>query len=297
MRIMRSGQTSFAVEPWRRLVVGLVMLASLATVPTGEAWAGVGDLLVSPVRVVLEGRERSAQVTLVNKGTETSIYRVSIVNRRMLQNGAFEVIEEPGPDEKFAGELVRYAPRRITLEPDAPQTIRILLRKPSDLPAGEYRSHLLFRAVPQAIGGQSLENEETSGQGFSIKLTPIFGLTIPIIVRHGELWVDIAVTEPLLEVPANNNEPPVLQVRLVRRGERSVYGNVNVSFVDGTFGDELIGEVRGVAVYTPNDERFVRIPIKPEYASELEGRRIKVAFEEVGRPGNGAVAELSFSFK
>jgi P pilus assembly chaperone PapD len=100
----------------------------LATVPTGEAGAGVGDLLVSPVRVVLEGRERSAQVTLVNKGSETSIYRVSIVNRRMLQNGAFEVIEEPGPDEKFAGDLVRYAPRRITLEPDAPQTIRILLR-------------------------------------------------------------------------------------------------------------------------------------------------------------------------
>ena len=139
MRITRIGQTSFAVRPWRRLVVGLVMFASLATVPASEAWASVGDLLVSPVRVVLEGRQRSAQVTLVNKGTETGVYRVSIVNRRMLQNGAFEVIEEPGPDEKFAGELVRYAPRRITLEPDAPQTIRILLRKPSDLPAGVQR--------------------------------------------------------------------------------------------------------------------------------------------------------------
>ncbi len=294
----RTRRPARAASSLRASVIAVLAAVALAAPWPGEpgaAQAGVGDLLVSPVRVVLEGRERSAQVTLINKGNDVAVYRISLVNRRMLENGGFEEVEEPREGELLADDLIRYAPRRVTLEPNKPQTIRILMRKPGDLPAGEYRSHLMFRAVPKAGAGQSVETREDSSEGFTIRLTPIFGLTIPIIVRHGELSVDVAITETRFEASAGEGEPPILAVRLARQGGRSVYGDVKISLTGGTFEEEIIGEVRGVAVYTPNASRIVRVPLKPEFAADLKGREIRVAFEESGRPGKAVVAERLLS--
>ena len=75
-----------AASSLRASVIAVLAAFALAAPWPGEpgaAQAGVGDLLVSPVRVVLEGRERSAQVTLINKGNDVAVYRISLVNRRM----------------------------------------------------------------------------------------------------------------------------------------------------------------------------------------------------------------------
>ena len=136
--------------PMFRTMAFVVAALLVLAVPAKPLFAAPGDLLISPVRVVLEGRQRSAELTLVNRGEETMTYRVEFENRRMLEDGRFESALEAREGELFADSMIRYAPRRITLEPGSPQTIRVLLRKPSDLAEGEYRSHLLFRAVPEA---------------------------------------------------------------------------------------------------------------------------------------------------
>ena len=41
-----------------------------------------------------------------------------------------------------------------TLAPHQPQAIRIAARPPQGLPDGEYRVHLLFRAIPPATPGR-----------------------------------------------------------------------------------------------------------------------------------------------
>ena len=87
-----------------------------------QAVAGPGDLLVTPTRVVLEGRERSAELTLVNRGQERTTYRITLENRRMDAQGKFSEIDTPKDGELFAQNLIRYAPRRVTLEPNKPQT-------------------------------------------------------------------------------------------------------------------------------------------------------------------------------
>ena len=48
--------------------------------------AGVGDLLVAPTRIVLDGR-KGAEVILNNIGDEPATYRVSIEFRRMTEDG------------------------------------------------------------------------------------------------------------------------------------------------------------------------------------------------------------------
>lgn len=60
------------------------------------AQGGAGDITVTPTRIMLEGRTRSATISLANTGARKATYRLAIVNMRMTENGGFERIEEGG---------------------------------------------------------------------------------------------------------------------------------------------------------------------------------------------------------
>ena len=60
----------------------------LLALPT-PADAGVGDLLVAPTRIVLDGR-KGAEIILNNIGDEPATYRVSVEFRRMTEDGDLE---------------------------------------------------------------------------------------------------------------------------------------------------------------------------------------------------------------
>ena len=67
----------------------------------------------------------------------------------------------------------------MTLGPNESQVIKIQLNKTNDLATGEYRSHLYFRAVPAEMPlGESKPAKDSS---ISIKLIPVFGISIPVI--------------------------------------------------------------------------------------------------------------------
>ena len=59
--------------------------------------------------------------------------------------------------------MIVYAPRNVTLAPHEPQAIRIAARPPQGLPDGEYRVHLLFRAIPPA--NPVVQAARRAGQG------------------------------------------------------------------------------------------------------------------------------------
>jgi len=67
----------------------------------------------------------------------------------MSEIGGFALVDSAWAGEAFADTLVRYSPRQADLAPHETQIIRIQLRTPPDLPAGEYRSHLLIQAIPR----------------------------------------------------------------------------------------------------------------------------------------------------
>jgi P pilus assembly chaperone PapD len=129
-----------------RIARGAIASAIVAAC-SSIAQAGVGDLLVAPTRLVLDGG-RGAEVVLNNIGDEPATYRISVEFRRMTADGNLVEVTDPTPQEKAAADMIVYAPRRVTLPPHQPQAIRIAARPPAGLPDGEYRVHLLFRAVP-----------------------------------------------------------------------------------------------------------------------------------------------------
>ncbi|MFQ5775251.1 MAG: molecular chaperone [Kiloniellaceae bacterium] len=266
--------------PWSLYLAAALVLA----LPTPSRGQAVGDLGVSPTRIVLEGRTRTAQISLLNKGSQPATYRISIVNMRMTETGKFETIEEPEADQKFADRLIRFAPRQVTLEPGATQTVRVMLRKPKDLPPGEYRSHLYFRAVPPPGAGRSVEATGSS-EGIQISLTVIPGVTIPLIVRQGTLSATATLSD-FRFVDLNGPEGPKLSFRINRKGDRSLFGDVTAAyFAAGSDREFVVARANKLAVYAPNASRVLVLPLRLPDGVRLKGGRLRVTYQ--ARPEEG----------
>lgn len=256
----------------------LISSAAFAAVPAQAA----GDLLVAPTRIILDGA-RGTEVILNNIGAEPATYRVSLELRRMTAHGGLDEVAAEAANAKETATLgmISYAPRRVVLAPNQPQAIRIGVRAPADLPDGEYRAHMLFRAIPDAkpaIAGTEVR------EGLSIALTPIYGITIPIIVRKGNLKASAALTNPRL---AQVEGRPAFAFDLARSGDRSVYGRIRVTKPGAA---KPVLEARGIAVYAEIGARTVTLPVEPAVAAQLAGP-VKVEYLEDGEAGGGLIAE------
>ncbi len=274
----------------KRFVIALCGLAMLAL--QGSAWA---DLMLHPTRIVLERNQRAAQVDLINNGTETATYRISLVNKRMSETGEFADVDKPAPGEQFADAMLRYSPRQVLLAPGASQTVRIVLRKPADLAPGEYRSHLVFNKIADTKdkAGAQAQNAPASKE-LEIKLTALVGVSIPVIVRHRDTAVTVALANLKLEKPAAN-QPPVLSLELRRGGNRSAYGDLVVTFTQNGRAEQAVARANGVAVYTPNPMRRVRIAL--QLPAGAAAGTLRVVFQARPEDGGKALADASLPLR
>lgn len=284
-----------------KLLIILCALAAVGAHAAGDpvyAQGGFGDITVTPTRVVLEGRTRSGTISLVNTGSKKATYRITIINMRMADNGAFEEIEEgkARPGEQFAAELFRYAPRQVTLEPGGTQVIRIAARKPAGLAPGEYRSHLLIRAVPQAGTGRSIEQKP--GDGLEISLAVIPGVALPVIIRHGEVSATASLSDFTFDraPAATNNKNPSLTFRLNRGGNKSVYGDLEATyFAPDSDKGVLVSQVNQLAVYTPNAYRMVSMSLVPPTGLDLlSGGKITITYRTPPKEGGKTIGAGEF---
>lgn len=214
---------------------------------------GMGDLTVAPNRLFFEGRKRSDELLLVNSGARTATYRLSFIYMEMKPDGSLVEQAVKPKDRRLAEDIIRFSPRQVTLEPGTTQTVRVSLRKPADLPEGEYRSHLVMRAVPESEAVDSQPKPEDDGQGLSVKLIPIYGVAVPVVVRHGNTAGTVTWGETrFTQTPTATR----LEAWLERQGNQSVYGNLRVLFTPAGGGQTLqVATLNQCAVYDTLDRR------------------------------------------
>ena len=273
------------VSRLRRAGFAVAIAAGLACGAPAMAQA---DLLIAPTRVIINGGG-STQVILNNIGSAPATYRISLELRRMTEEGELEDVAEADatPAEQAALAMIRYAPRRITLPPDQPQSVRISARPGPELADGEYRVHMKFAGVPAPLTPEEAARQKT-GTGLTIKLIPIYGITIPVIVRKGQLTALATIANPRV---VTTKEGSFLDLDMARSGTRSVYGEIIVRPKSG--GDPLF-QVRGIAVYPELAKRNLHWPLSADQAAKLKGP-VRVEYRET--PENGgkllAVAEAT----
>ena len=264
---LRSGRT----HQYILLMAGLVILSII----TSTRAIAQGNLLITPRRVVFEGQKRTQDLNLANTGIDTAKYNISVTNYRMREDGSFEDITTPDAGQNFADKNLRFFPRTVTLAPNEAQVVKMQVTKADQLSPGEYRSHIYFRAVPKqsALGTEEVKKDSTS---IGVKLIPIFGITIPVIIRVGESTMKVNLTE--LNFSFMNDTIPVLQFAFNRTGNMSVYGDILVEHISPGMIITPVGTVRGIAVYTPNSLRRFQMELDKKAKVDYHTGKLKLTY-------------------
>lgn len=251
-----------------------------------------GNLLITPMRVVFEGQKKMQELNLANTGRDTARYLISLIEIRMNSNGTFEKISEPDSGQLFASKFLRFFPRSVTLAPGEAQLVKVQLTRTGQLQAGEYRSHIYFRAVPDSrVQGEPVKLQDSSG--IAVKLTPVFGISIPVIIRTGPPAVNVSLTDISLE--NQDSVRPRLNMVLRRNGNHSVYGDIVIDHVSEKGKVTTIGNVRGLAVYTPNQLRQFHMDLDKKPGVNYHHGRLRITYVTASKdavPDPLAQAEL-----
>lgn len=283
---------------WRRLaaVAGTALtgaaLAQTAAPPAAPPPGNIAsspDVNLTPRRVVFVGAGRGAkEITVFNRSNATATYSIALVDRVMTPDGALVELDALPAERraalKSATAWVRYSPRQVTLGPNEAQTVRVQARRPADLPPGEYRTHFSVTAVPPQDAGLDVARAAgaVAANELSIRLTPVFGIMIPIIVRSDGLPVTAGISDVALEGAGDRRN---VSFTITRSGDRSLYGGADV-FLLGGGQPRRIAQIKGIGVYNEIASRRVSLPLAADAPPVPAGSRLRVVYtDDDHKPG------------
>ena len=264
------------VWSWLRRA-SLILLWSAIVLCGGVLDTLANGLSIAPIRLVFDGRSRVATVYLTNKSDWEATYRILVRDKRMLETGQIVDATEAWPGERFASDLLRFSPRRVVLGPGASQTVRVMLRNPSEgrLEHGEYRTLLVFQSVHNTPTPEELAQQD----GHTVARA-IIETSIPVIIRRDNPEAAISFASAALDTSLTADGRPQIELVLAREGERSVYGDITVDWIDDNGRGKTIAKIVGIAVYYPTPRRLIRLPLAVASREALSAGSLYVRFEE-----------------
>ena len=254
----------------KKLLYLLPIFLFLISINPGQAQ---GDLMIMPKRLVFDGSERSQEINLANTGSDSAVYAISFIQYKMKEDGSFQQIEQPEDGQRFADNFLRFYPRRVSLGPNESQTIRLQLTRTGEMTDGEYRSHLYFRAIEEqtALGSEDVKENDDN---ISINIRTVFGISIPVIIRKGTSTTEVELEDISFD-PAEN----MLSLDISRTGNMSVYGNLFVEFSSDEIDTIEVGQVKGIAVYTPNSNREFSFQLQNTENVRMENGQLSISYK------------------
>ncbi len=228
--------------------------------------------MVTPYRAVFEDRTRSQVLTLINRSDSVATFRMEWFNTIVDQDGNYETIKPEDPrytSIKRADDFIRYSPRQVTLAPGDKQAVRIAVRKPANLEEGEYRSHLSFK--------QLSDPREQSNAEAGINLSLNLSISIPVIIRHGDLNVDAKINSVSHKKNYGENAHDEFIVSVTRSGEASSYGSIKFYDFNDTNKENIIALVNNVSIFPETTTRDVSVPIFTPISPSI--KKFRVVYE------------------
>ncbi|HJU83277.1 MAG TPA: hypothetical protein VJ600_03630 [Holophagaceae bacterium] len=235
--------------------------------------ASLGDLLVAPTHLVVDSKHRVGELLLSNRGTTAGTFRVSTLVYTMDEQGGLKLAPPPAEGALDLGTLLRFAPRQVVLGPGESQVLRVQYRRPADLPEGEYRVHLLFKALPPV----EKDSKAAEAKGIRFNLQAVLSLAVPVSIMEGATSVKTSL-DTLSVVQGEGG--PRLRFRLNRQGNAAAYGDFHVRFVPKSGKTVPVGDLLGAAAYPNLAFRWVEIGLRAPKDAELAHGRLDVTFTE-----------------
>jgi hypothetical protein len=236
---------------------------------------GQGNLLVTPKRIMFDGSRRSQELNLANTGKDSATYVISFMQYRMKNDGGFEPITVPDSAQRFADKFLRYYPRTVTLAPNEAQSIKIQLVNQDKLEPGEYRSHLYLRSMAKPTPLGEKQQAKKSDSSLSVKLTPVFGISLAVIIRKGENNAVASITDMK---HGGDSLGHSVSFTINRQGDMSLYGDIVVNHIAEDGAETRVSQVKGIAVYTPTTHRRMTVAASKEKNIDFSKGKLRVTY-------------------
>lgn len=271
------------------LMFGLVLcLVTALTFST----ASQAEMLISPLRLMLDSDNNTATLTIRNTGDGTRSYRLGWLEQRMDENGTYHPITESEQSESLlASSFLRFSPRQISVGPGENQTVRVSYRPPANMVQGEYVSHLKMQILPGSAPSGTFEMD-SGREGISMQLEMLMSFSIPVVLRHKTSTPTVSIGH--VEVlPADANNPMRLAITIEREGNSSSFGRLKIEMQrDQNSPVELIGDSDGISVFANMDQRRVVVALRD--TDIPSGAWIRLSYEGQQEYRNHIFAEKVF---
>ena len=258
--------TSFA----RFLALPIVFLFMTCT-------AHANGIMIEPLRVEMKDGQRYAVVTILNQSKVDPVkYSISIVPLRMKKDGTLYEPEKKTKRELLTKSMIRFSPRSATIPPAGSQSVRIVVRKPPNIPAGEYMTYM--QVSPLQVPNLEARKTSVPSGASSIAINMLVGMRIPVIIHEGNPDVQSHVQAARFAKTVNGK--PAIDLTIDRSGKKSSYVGISVYSVDS--GEKtLIAHKPRLVTYFPLKSRNIVLPVT---GAVRKGSKILVELNDYNDP-------------
>ena len=243
-------------------------LSDLAYANDGKKRSSV--LFVSPHRVSMSPKQRVQILNVSNHSDIARRYDLKVIDQIMLEDGTTKIVK----NAKYSAKpILRFVPKRFTLQPGERQVIRIMARRGKNLPDGDYHSHLLFKEVPlrNQEADSLMSGAAKSGQvAFEIKA--VYGVAVPIVVQKGKIESSININSA--ELIKNDDGKYTILLDTTRTGNAEASGFLSAKHI--VAGKEAVDIIpkQWFRMYREVDhmKKTIRVILPKDY--KLEGGKI-----------------------
>ncbi len=224
------------------LLVGLLPLSARAQA-----------ILVAPQGVVLSNQVRTGTVELYNpsaRPAEVSI-RAVFGHPTTTSDGdlTLQIVEQPDSTQPSAAGFVEAFPRRLVLQPNQRQTVRLLARPPAGLADGEYWARLIVSAKDAAPRDADVARDST---GVTVGLALEVRTIIAVNYRNGAQQTGVQLGAL---TASTTTDSLVLRAPMARTGTAAWIGTTTVRLLSAS-GAVLSAQTMQTAVYQTIVPRF-----------------------------------------
>lgn len=220
------------------------------------AVAAEAQLLVTPTRLDFGPRDRSAKLTLINTSSEVTSYRFNLIDDKRNADGSLVFLSGDEHAEYSLRDMIRFSPRQVQLRPGQRQSVRVFLRRGRDLNLSEYRSRIVFNALPTE---QRASRRQAEGAQMSMNLQ--LAVSVPVYMRTSKPATEVSLTgiqHIVKNISGRNIEGVEFELARVS-GEHSSLGDLSIYFVPATGAKQKIGATNRLSLFAEEKsiKRFV----------------------------------------
>ncbi len=257
---MRIGTVSFG-----SILKHFVLALAFAIPVCGGFSQPSNAMAITPPRLVIDSEQKTGFFIIKNNSSVPETYRFGWRHVAMTPDGDVVNLEKEGMDSvpgyRPAREVLRFSPRRTTLQPGEAQRVSFLVRRKPGLPEGEYRSHFLVERESQAQSGKgdTVSNSATVGFGLNV------ARAVPVYVMNGNVKGSLEIQAPryaVENVSANNKKEkmrPTVTFDAYREGNRSVIGTADVFCADSGEEVSVMNAPQNFVVYAEANHRTEKL--------------------------------------